>query len=84
MSSSGQVELKVIWAMLDQCAPGYSVEARDHNFCIKYNGNTFPRLPRGEHKKQAKGKNPQIQKGHVRQMIRQLKLEGECCKAFIS
>jgi hypothetical protein len=69
--------------MLDDCAPGHSVQTREHNFCIRYRENTFPRLPRGEHKKQAKNKNPQIELGHIRQMIRQLRLDPECCRKFI-
>ncbi len=81
MGSFGQIELKAIWAMLDRCAPGYTKETREHNFCIRYRGNTYPRLPRGEHKKQ--NKNPQIQMGHVRQMIRQLQLDEDCCRGFI-
>jgi hypothetical protein len=83
MGSFGQIELKTIWALLDRCAPGYTAETREHNFCIRYIGRTYPRLPRGEHKKQGKGKNPQIQMGHVRQMIRQLQLDEDCCREFI-
>jgi hypothetical protein len=83
MGSFGQVAFKTILAMLDRCAPGYSCEEREHNFCIRYNGKTYPRLPRGEHKKQGKGKSPQIEIGHIKQMARQLGLKGECCGAFI-
>ena len=81
MSSFGQVPLKTLLAMLDKCAPGYSCEEREHNFCIRYNGLTYPRLPRGEHKKQ--GKNPSIQIGHIKQMTKQIRLSGACCGDFI-
>jgi hypothetical protein len=83
MTSFGQVSLKTILAMLDECAPGYTYEVREHNVCIRYNGRTYPRLPRGEHKKQGRSKNPEIEIGHVKQMARQLGLKGDCCGEFI-
>ena len=35
MSSSGQITLEEIWAMLDHCAPGWTKKDRDHNTAIK-------------------------------------------------
>ena len=75
MASHGTVALKSIWKMLDACAPGYTREKRPHNWCVRYNGKTFPSLPVGEH---GRRENPDIQIGVVKQMIRQLGISAEC------
>jgi hypothetical protein len=77
LSSFGEIPLKEIWAMLDRCAPGYTRKAREHNFVIYYLGSSFPSLPLGKH---GKRENPSIQAGHVKQMVRQLKLDADCVK----
>ena len=71
MTSSGTVPLKTIWAMLDECAPGWNKTERTHNWVIQYNRLTFHRLPKGEH---GARKNPDIQVGHVKQMARLLQI----------
>jgi hypothetical protein len=67
MTSSGTVPLKKIWAMLDECAPGWKKIERTHNWVVQYNQITFPRLPKGDH---GARNNPDIQVGHVKQMVR--------------
>jgi hypothetical protein len=67
VASSGTVPLKDIWAMLDDCAPGYQAREREHNWLVIYAGKSFPRLPRGPH---GKRQNPGIQVGHIKQMVR--------------
>jgi hypothetical protein len=60
--------------MLADCAPGHAVKRRDHNFCVTFRGRSFPQLPTGAHG----SKDPEIQLGHVRQMVRQLELAADC------
>lgn len=72
MSSSGTVSLKDIWAMLDACAPGHKRKARKHNWLITYGALAYPSLPLGPHGKRT---DPDIQLGHVRNMVRMLKIE---------
>jgi len=76
MPSSGTIPLNDIWAMLDACAPGYKKRQGQHNWIVTYGDRTFPRLPLGPHGKRA---NPQIQVGHVKQMVRLLGIEA-CAK----
>jgi hypothetical protein len=77
MVTFGQVPLKEIWAMLEECAPGHTVKTRDHNHCVRWSGKTYPSLPRGKH---GRRDNPPIEVGHVKQMVRQLGIDPECVK----
>ena len=65
--------------MLDRCAPGRTRKEREHNWVVMYRGRTYPRLPRGEH---GARKNPEIQVGHVKQMVRHFEIEA-CAKSQI-
>lgn len=73
MGSKGTVNLKSIWAMLDECAPGHTRHERDHNWIIRFGEKVYPALPNGPHGKS----NPPIQIGHVRKMVRALEI-GDC------
>lgn len=75
MSCFGVVRLKQVLAMLEDCAPGFAIKQRPHNYCVTYRGRSFPRLPRGAHG----SKNPEIETGHIKQMARQLGIE-QCAK----
>jgi hypothetical protein len=79
MSGFGQVPLKNIWAMLDDCAPGYTHKKHTHNYCIYYENKTYPSLPVGEHG----NKNPLIEKGHIKRMARFFGIL-DCATAFLS
>jgi hypothetical protein len=75
LSSSGTIELKLVFAMLDTCAPGHQKKKRLHNWKVSYNGHEFRNLKLGEH-----GSNrPEVFMGFVRQMARQLLIE-DCAK----
>lgn len=77
MATKGTVRLKKIWKMLDKCAPGYTHQTKTHKIWVTYNGRTYPSLPRG--KKGAK--NPEIQVGHIKQMINHLEIDMECAQS---
>lgn len=66
--------------MLDHCAPGHTRKAREHNYLITYQGIPFPTLPLGKH---GKRENPDIQAGHVKQMVRVLKLDIDCVNGIL-
>lgn len=80
MNSFGQVALKDIWRMLDDCAPGHTRKAREHNHLIRFAGRTFSSLPLGKH---GKRENPEIEVGHVKQMVRQLAIDLDCVKRHL-
>lgn len=65
--------------MLTACAPSFGFERKKHHFWVYYNGLVFRGLPTGEHG----GRNPVIQIGIIRQMIRQLGIELECAKKHL-
>jgi len=80
VTSHGTIALKRIWGMLDACAPGHRRSAKIHNWCIQYDGKTFPSLPLGPH---GKRENPDIQIGVVKQMVRHLGISWECFNKHI-
>jgi hypothetical protein len=61
--------------MLDECAPGHTKKGREHNWFITWNGRSHWRLPRGEH---GARKNPDIEIGHVKNLVRQLQIPEDC------
>lgn len=63
--------------MLDKCAPDYTYQTKEHNIWVQYKGKTFYSLPKGEHG----AKNPEIQVGHIRQMINHLEIDMDCAKS---
>lgn len=66
--------------MLDHCAPGHTRKARVHNYVVYFGGLAYPRLPLGEH---GRRDNPAIQLGHIKQMVRQLKLDLDCVSRYL-
>ena len=76
MPSHGQIRLRKVWAMLDVCALGYRRVKRTHNWWVMYGEKTYRHLPLGPHGKQT---NPDIQIGHVKNMVRHLGIDG-CAK----
>ena len=65
--------------MLDACAPGARIVAKEHRNWVLYNGLTYRGLPLGEH---GARKNPAIEIGHVRRMARHLNIL-DCAKKQI-
>lgn len=76
MGSFGTIALKEVWRMLDYCAHGHTRQEKTHNWCIRFNGKTYPSFPLGEH---GARKNPDVEVGHVRKMARSLGIT-ECAK----
>lgn len=66
--------------MLDHCAPNHSRRARLHDWCIRWEGRTYWGFPLGDHGKRT---NPEIQKGHVKQLVRQLHIPADCVKKYL-
>lgn len=73
------VALNAVWEMLAACAPGFTATETLHHYCIRYNRQTYPTLPLGEH---GPRHNPEIKRGHIRQMAKQLQLESTCVNGF--
>ena len=77
MATKGLVLLSDIFEMLNECAPGFDVAEGPHHYRVKWNGRTYPTLPKGEH-----GKRPgrgSVQKGKVRDLVAFFGIE-ECAK----
>ncbi len=70
------IRLDRVWAMLESCAPGYSMRATDHHYWVTYQRKTYRALPLGKH---GSRKNAEVETGHVRSMCRHLGLE-ECAR----
>ena len=80
MSSFTTVRFKHICRMLDLCAPGARIEKKKHRQWVRYQGKTYPGLPLGRH---GRRENPEIEIGHVRQLIRFLGIDEECARQAI-
>jgi hypothetical protein len=63
---------KQVRAMLDECAPGYRIELKTHNYFVFYNKRTYPSLP----------KYTEVDAGHVKKMTRFLGIY-DCAKKFL-
>lgn len=68
-----------IKAMLASCAPGHWMKEGEHNWIVYFGEHIFRNLPKGKH---GKRKNPDIQIGHVRTMVRLFKIY-DCAKHHI-
>lgn len=75
MVGRGQVRLKKVWAMLDECAPGYTRKKFTHNWSVAFDGKIYRRLPLGAH---GRRQNAEIEIGHVKNMVRFLAIDA--CK----
>ncbi|MPZ20884.1 MAG: hypothetical protein GEV06_23715 [Luteitalea sp.] len=73
------VPLKRVFEMLDACAPGYTATETVHHYRICYQQRTYATLPLGAH---GPRHNPEIERGHVRRMIRHLQLDPSCVNQF--
>lgn len=79
MTSKGQIAFKAILKMLEECAPGFTIESKTHNFVVRFNRLTYPRLPRGPH---GKRKDFPIQIGHIRNLVRTFEIQ-ECAERVL-
>jgi hypothetical protein len=62
---------KEVRAMLDECAEGYGIELKTHNYFVYYNKKTYPSLP----------KYDELEAGHIKKMSRTLEIY-DCAKKF--
>ena len=76
MVSSGTIKWKSIKKMLKDCAPGHKIAEGDHYYRITYKDRTYRSFPKGTHGKS----NPEIERGHVRKLVRFLKIKYDCAK----
>lgn len=80
MGSAGLITLKEIIAILDDCAPGAVIESKVHKNWVLWNGRIWWDLPLGKH---GHRKNPEIQVGHVKRMMRFFDIL-DCAKKYLT
>lgn len=68
---AGLISIKAIRAMLDECAPGYRMELKTHNWFVYFNQRTYPAPP----------KYDEIEEFHVRKLARTLGIM-ECVRRY--
>lgn len=66
------VSLADVERMLNECAPGYTIDLKTHFRVIRWNGLTYPTFP----------KHSQIEAGHIKKMARSLGIL-ECAREFL-
>ena len=79
MTSSGTVRLSSIFEMLNHCAKGYERKESKHYNIITYREKAYRNFPKGYHGE----KNPEIEKGHVRKLIRFLGIDEDCARKHL-
>jgi hypothetical protein len=65
--------------MVEACARGSEVVQKKHHYWVYFNGLVYRGLSTGEHGK----KNPGIQIGIIKQMIRLLGIDMECARTHL-
>ncbi len=58
---------------LGHCAKGATIRLATHSRVVQYNGRTYRSLP----------KYSEIELGHIRKMIRHLKIDRDCMSRYI-
>ena len=79
MGSSGTVRLSAVFKMLEHCARDFTKRERVHNWVITFQEKEYPSLPKGPHGKP----DPEIEKGHIKKMIKKLGIDMECAKQYL-
>ncbi|MCY3931010.1 MAG: hypothetical protein OXH70_04785 [Acidobacteria bacterium] len=64
-----QAQLRKVFGMLDECAPGYTSVETDHHWVVRFADREPFRLPKGEHSRQA-ARTGGVHLGTIRSMCR--------------
>ena len=75
-----EIALRVVWAMLAECAPGHTVEEKLHHYWIRHEGKTYRSLPIGRRG----ARRPMVQAFHVRKMVTHLAIDRDCADRYLS
>jgi hypothetical protein len=78
VASTGQIHLREIRRMLNDCAPDHSWVEKDHRIHVGYNGKWFRNLPTGAHSDKG-----HIQRPWVKKLARQLEI-WECANRVLN
>lgn len=79
MPTSGCVRLSKIKKMLQQCAPGHRMIEQPHSYRIEYGDRVYPALQLGRRNVA----DPEIQRGHIKKLVRALALDVCCVKKHL-
>jgi hypothetical protein len=68
--------MKLLVAMLEQCAPGFTIEAKEHRQWLRYgNRPAYRGLPLGPH---GVRDNIEVRRSTVRQLVDYFELDPDC------
>jgi len=79
LGSFGLIRLATVFAMLDECAPGHTRRSTRHHWRVNWGGKSYHALPQGGHGE----RRPEVERGHVRKMARELELPAECVNRHV-
>lgn len=80
MTSRGCTSLNDVFTMLDKCVPGHKRKLKTHYWVIMFQKKTYNTFPKGKHG----DKNPDIEIGHIKKLIRHLNIDIDCAKKYLS
>jgi len=79
MTTRGRIKLSTIARMLENCASGAELIPKKHRIWVHWNSRTYRGLPKGSHG----SKDPEIERGHVRHMVRFFDLDPACVQQHL-
>ena len=74
------VKLDDVWRMLDECLHGHQRIQKPHRWNVTHGGRTYHEVPLGDH---GRRKNPDIETGHVRGLVKFFRIPRECYEKFV-
>ena len=75
-----EIALRIVWAMLADCAPDHAVEEKLHHYWVRYRGKTYRSLPLGRRG----APRPIVQAFHIRKMVTHLAIDQDCADRYLS
>ena len=75
------VRLDDVWRMLDGCLPGHERIQKLHRWNVKHGGRIYYEVPLGKH---GARKNPEIEAGHIRGLVKFFAIPKSCYERFLS
>ena len=75
-----EIALRIVWAMLAECAPDHAVEEKLHHYWVRYKGKTYRSLPLGRRG----ARRPMVQAFHIRKMVTHLASDRNCAERYLS
>lgn len=79
MGTCGRFRVSLIEKVLKKCLGQFEKKIADHYIQYTANGRRYPSFPKGPHG----AKDPEIQRGHVKKLFRELGVAEDCANRVL-